>query len=221
MTQMQQNPLVTAPAPPHQSRDKLGEFQRTKPPTFSHAVEPMDADDWLKVIEKKLSVAQCNAREKVLFASHQLMGPAADWWDAYVAAHEEPDSINWQEFKNIFRAHHVPQGAIKIKRKEFLSLKQGGMTVSEYVTKFTQLSRYAPEDVDTDKKKQDCFLEGLNDGLQYSLASRDLKNFQAPIDRAIILEHKRTGSSASVRWTAQVSRAATPGPVMTRLSQDL
>jgi hypothetical protein len=35
-------------------RDKLEEFQHTKPPTFSHFVEPMDVDDWLKTIEKKL-----------------------------------------------------------------------------------------------------------------------------------------------------------------------
>jgi hypothetical protein len=34
--------------------DKLGEFQRTKPPTLSHLVEPMDVDDWLKTIEKKI-----------------------------------------------------------------------------------------------------------------------------------------------------------------------
>jgi hypothetical protein len=27
--------------------------------------------------------------------------------------------------------------------------------VSEYVTRFTQLSRYAPDNVDTDEKKQD------------------------------------------------------------------
>jgi hypothetical protein len=55
----------------------------------------MDADDWLKTIEKKLQVVQCNNREKVLFASHKLEGLAADWWDAYVKAHEEPESINW------------------------------------------------------------------------------------------------------------------------------
>jgi hypothetical protein len=82
------------PTPQPQQRDKLGEFQRTKPPTFSHSIEPMDADDWLKTIEKKLQVVQCNNHEKVLFASHQLEGPAADWWDAYVEAHEEPESIN-------------------------------------------------------------------------------------------------------------------------------
>jgi hypothetical protein len=42
-----------APPPP---RDRLGEFQRTKPPTFPYAVDPMDADDWLKSVEKKLQV---------------------------------------------------------------------------------------------------------------------------------------------------------------------
>jgi hypothetical protein len=29
------------------------------------------------------------------------------------------------------------------------------MSVSEYVTRFTQLSRYAPDNVDTNEKKQD------------------------------------------------------------------
>jgi hypothetical protein len=69
-------------APPLPPRDRLGDFQRTKPPTFSHVVEPMDADDWLKSVEKKLQVVQYNNREKVLLASHKLSGPIADWWDA-------------------------------------------------------------------------------------------------------------------------------------------
>jgi hypothetical protein len=79
----------------------------------------MDIDDWLKSIEKKLQVVQCNNRENVLLASHQLSGPAADWWDAYVEAHEEPKSINWPKFRPAFRAYHVPQEVIKLKKKEF------------------------------------------------------------------------------------------------------
>jgi hypothetical protein len=69
-------------APPPPSRDRLGDFQRTKPPTFSHAVEPMDVDDWLKSIEKKLQVVQCNNHENVLLVSHKLSSPATDWWNA-------------------------------------------------------------------------------------------------------------------------------------------
>jgi hypothetical protein len=90
----------------------------------------MDVDDWLKSIEKKLQVVQCNNHEKVLLASHQLSGPAADWWDAYMEAHEEPESINWPEFKAAFHAHRVPQRVIKLKKKEFQDLKQGSTSVN-------------------------------------------------------------------------------------------
>jgi hypothetical protein len=116
MVNMQAAQPQASPPPP---RDWLGDFQRTKSPTFSHAMEPMDADDWLKSVEKKLQVVQCNNREKVLLASHQLSVSAADWWDAYVEAHEEPESINWLKFRATFCAHHVPQGVIKLKKKEF------------------------------------------------------------------------------------------------------
>jgi hypothetical protein len=50
----------------------------------------MYANDWLKSVEKKLQVVQCNNHEKVLLDSHQLSGPVAVWWDAYVVAHEDP-----------------------------------------------------------------------------------------------------------------------------------
>jgi hypothetical protein len=127
----------------------------------------------------------------VLLASHQLSGPAADWWDAYVEVHEEPESINWPEFRVTFRAHHVPQGVIKLKKKEFQDLKHGSMSVNEYVTKLTQLSRYALHKVDTDEKKQECFLNGLNDGLAYALEVRDFENFQGMVNKALVLENHR------------------------------
>jgi hypothetical protein len=156
-------------------RDWLGDFQRTKTPIFSYAVELIDADDWLKSV-KMLQVVPCNNRENVLLASHQLSGPAADWWDVYVKAHGEPESINWPEFRTAFHAHHVPQGVIWLKM-EFQDLKQGSISMNEYITKFTQLSRYAPHEVYTDEKKQECFLNGLTDGLAYALEARD---FEAP-----------------------------------------
>jgi hypothetical protein len=60
-----------------------------------------------------------------------------------VEAHEEPESINWPEFRASFRACHVPQGVIRLK-KEFQDLKQGSMSMNEYVTKFNQLSSAGP-----------------------------------------------------------------------------
>jgi hypothetical protein len=65
------------------------------------------------------------------------------------------------------------------------------MTVSEYITHFRQLSRYAPNDMHTDKKKQECFLNGFNDGLAYALEAQDFKNFQTMVVNALVLENRR------------------------------
>jgi hypothetical protein len=127
----------------------------------------------------------------VLLASHQLSVPAANWWDAYVKAYEEPESINLPEFRAAFRAHHVFKGVIKLKMKEFQDLKQGSISVNEYVTKFTQLSRYAPHEVDTGEKKHEYFLNGLNDRLAYALQGQDFENFQGMENKALMLENHR------------------------------
>jgi hypothetical protein len=160
-------------------------------PTYSHSLDPLDAEDWLKTINKKLNITQCNDREKVLYASGRLEGAAADWWDAYTVAHAAADTITWQEFQEAFRTHHIPSGIIKLKQKEFLALKQGSMSVSEYRDKFTQLSRHAPDEVDTDPKRQERFLDGLIGPLNYQLKSHTFPNIQTLLDKAIGLESKR------------------------------
>jgi hypothetical protein len=80
---------------------------------------------------------------------------------------------------------------MKLKKKEFEDLKQDLMSVSEYVTRFTQLSHYASDNVDTNEKKQDWFLNDLNDGLAYALKARDFTNFQDMMDKALVLENRR------------------------------
>jgi hypothetical protein len=43
-----------------------------------------------------------------------------------------------------------------LKKKEFLSLKQGRMSVAEYRNRFIELSHYAPEEVVDDPQKQEA-----------------------------------------------------------------
>ncbi|XP_066333817.1 uncharacterized protein [Miscanthus floridulus] len=162
-------------APPH-ARDKRGEFPKGHPPIFKHSIDPLQADDWLRAIERQLVIAQCDDKEKILYASRQLQGAALDLWDSFCFSHTEANPITWAKFCSAFRTHHVPAGLMKL--KEFLALKQGSMTVAEYRDKFIQLSWYAPNEVDEDGKRQELFMEGLNDGLQYQLLSHTFANFQ-------------------------------------------
>jgi hypothetical protein len=67
----------------------------------------------------------------------------------------------------------VPYGTLKPKKKEFSDLNQGGMTVNEYLNQFIQLSRYTTDDVNTDEKKQDMFLKGVKDEIQFQFLNTD------------------------------------------------
>jgi hypothetical protein len=147
---------------------------------------------WLAEVHRKdAQHFQCTSSEKVLYASGRLTGPAADWRDAYCAAHAATNTVFWIEFSTNFRNYHIHAGHMKIKKKEFLSLKQGSMSVSEYRDKFIQLSRYAPREVPDDEKKQELFLEGLIRPLQYQLMSHSFSSFHKLLDKAMALEHKR------------------------------
>jgi hypothetical protein len=176
------------PPPPHQSC--LAEFLRTHPTTFSQAKDPMKAEDWLKGVEKKLVIAQCMDHEKVLFAAHQLFGTATNWWETYCSTHADVNTITCNEFKARYHNHYVSRGTMKLKKKEFTNLRQGIMTVNEYLNSFIQLSRHTTKDINTDKKKQDVFLEGLNDDIQFQLLNTDCVDFQHMIDKAIVIESK-------------------------------
>jgi hypothetical protein len=137
----------------------------------------MEAEDWLKGVEKNLVITQSTDHEKVLLDAHQLFGMIANWWDTYYNTHGDVNAIMWNKFKSHFRTRYVPRDTTKLNKKDFTDLKQGSMSVNEYLKSFIQLPRYAPEDINTDEKQQDMFLNELNDDIQFQLLNTDYANF--------------------------------------------
>ncbi|KAK1629739.1 hypothetical protein QYE76_004054 [Lolium multiflorum] len=168
---------------------KLKNFQNTNPPMFSKTEEPLDADDWLQTIENNLEVAGVEAAEKVLFATHYLSGPARAWWTS-ARAMNAGQMMTWEDFKLKFSKYHVPQGLIKKMRDEFRELKQGRMSVVEYRDRFLTLSRYAPDETDTNEKRKESFLNGLHDEMQTVLVNIPFADLEALVDSAIQMEGK-------------------------------
>jgi hypothetical protein len=103
--------------------DKVTAFLRAKPPTFAGSSNPLEADDWLRVIERKLEPFECQDRDKVLLAAHQLTGTALAWWENYCAAAEDATTITWNEFVKEFRRYHIAPATMKGKADEFRELQ--------------------------------------------------------------------------------------------------
>ena len=138
-------------------------------------------------MESKFELIVCTEEQKTLFASHQLRGPAASWWETFLAMQSAGHRVPWAEFHAAFKAQHIPSSSINIKLHEFLNLKQGSKTVREYVQVFNDLARYAPDHVDTDAKKKECFLEGMTPKLRSRLGHR-FEDFNQLVDDAIAME---------------------------------
>jgi hypothetical protein len=94
--QQQQQQPPPQPQMPQMPRDKRAEFMRGHPPTFAHSSDPMDAEDWLRTVERELHIAQCDDREKVLYGPRLLRGAAQSWWESYLVTHANPDTITWE-----------------------------------------------------------------------------------------------------------------------------
>jgi hypothetical protein len=53
------------------------DFSETLPPLFIKAEDPLEADEWIRVIEQKFGLLRCSETQKPLFAAQQLRGPAS------------------------------------------------------------------------------------------------------------------------------------------------
>ena len=60
----------------------------------------------------------------------------------------------------------------------------------EYRDRFLTLSRYAPDETDTDAKKKERFLNGLHDEMQTVLVNIQFTDLEALVDSAIQMEGK-------------------------------
>jgi hypothetical protein len=85
--------------------------------------------------------------------------------------------VTWNSFQEGFWAAHISSGVMGLKKKEFYELRQKYRSMSKYIDEFTNLSCYAPDDIDTDAKRKEKFLEGLNDELSIPLSVLTLQPF--------------------------------------------
>jgi hypothetical protein len=175
------------------------DFSETRPPLFVKAEYPLEVDEWIRVIEQKFDLLRCTKTQKPLFAAQQLRGPASTWWGNYVAIQPTSHQVTWDEFKLAFREHYIPEGVLHMKQEEFMKLKQG------YLNKFNHLSQYAIDQVNTDLKKRNCFMRGLNDRLQRKMATCLDLSYNRAVNTTLAVEAKYAGPRKSKGYGGDMS----------------
>jgi len=92
-------------------------------------------------VEKIFRIADCTEEEKVVFATNQFRGAAEDWCEtAQRRMVIDGIEVNWENFKRVMLEKYLSLSYKVRKEQEFLQLKQGNMSVTEFTKKFEELS---------------------------------------------------------------------------------
>ena len=113
----------------------------------------MVEDHWFRHIKKVLEAMNITSdAAKIRLAAFQLENESQVWWDC-VKTSRDLEAMTWAEFHGLFLSKYIPATARHAKAQEFLELRQGTMTLIEYMARFTELARFGDDYVATDMAK--------------------------------------------------------------------
>ena len=168
----------------------LQRFRAHHPPTFTGGGDPMVADHWFMQIENVLEAMEIiSDTTKIRLAAFQLEGEAHVWW-RWARTSRDLEVMTWAEFQELFMGKYFPETARHAKAQEFLELKQGAMTVMDYVARFTELARFVDDYVATDMAKVRRFKNGLKLSIRARIVGLRLQDMDSMVGAALTIERE-------------------------------
>ncbi|KAJ1391321.1 Retrotransposon gag domain [Sesbania bispinosa] len=142
----------------------------------------------------------------VELASFQLEGVAYDSFDTVTRGRSVGSPpLAWGEFSRLFMARFLPESVREGLAHEFERLEQTeGMSVSEYNSRFTQLSRHAPYPI-TEEMRVKRFVRGLREYIFRSVV-RSSSTFAEVLSLALQLEQRQKEKGGSGRDSRKKQR---------------
>src|SRR5574338_1378114 len=147
----------------------------------------MGVQTWLRTLERIFADMQINDQRKRQIASRRLKGATLDWWEVIITGRPE-NEITWDQFKDMLEARFVPATAKATLLEEFIRLRQGSMSVTEYTQKFESLSKYGTMLIGNEESKNSRFIQGLNAGLSRAMLPYNDKTFDQVINLTLSFE---------------------------------
>ncbi|XP_055959742.1 uncharacterized protein LOC130014822 [Mercurialis annua] len=156
---------------------------------FHGSIDSKEADRWLRATDKSFNTLELTDVQKVSNV-YGLLHDTADAWFARIRL-LLGDQLTWEIFKTEFRREYLTNAYNAERQNEFIALKQGSMTVREYIDKFEELYKFASEIFPTEAQKCYRFKEGLQTVLKNELSLYEGTQFRGWVEKAIEKEKLR------------------------------
>ena len=181
------------PPPPPPRTDTFAktckEFKAMGGKPFQGSETFVEARDWLKETEELIDIFEMEEGKKVKLAAWLMKGEASFWWEV---TNGERLVDSWADFRQRFVAKFLSRAEENLYMERFLTLKQGNLSVKEYVNQYNQLARFGIDMVYTPEKKALRFVKGLNEPM-HGLAMTHIPmgaTFEKLVDMALMHEEE-------------------------------
>ncbi|XP_075478846.1 uncharacterized protein LOC142519700 [Primulina tabacum] len=154
-----------------------------KPPEFDGSTDPMVALEWFKAVEAIYDYLQFEDIYQVSCAIFLLTKTARTWWDATKVS-VNVSALKWQEFKDLFYDKYFPRDVEIQKVKEFLELKQGSMSMQDYILKFEEGCQFAPYLSSNDIEKGVHFFRGVRAEIKRDVRMSKAASYKEIVEKA-------------------------------------
>ena len=145
---------------------------------------------WFLQMEKVLEAMEITSNAtKIRLTTFPLEDESQVWWD-WVKTSRDIEAMTWTEFQELFMVKYFPATARNAKAQEFLKLRQGTMTIMEYVAKFTELARFADDYVANNMAKVRRFENGLKLSIRGKIVGLHLQDMDSMVGTTLTINRE-------------------------------
>ncbi|XP_073128818.1 uncharacterized protein [Henckelia pumila] len=146
-------------------------FRKMNPKDFAGTTDPLVAEGWTRSLEVIFRYMQLGDPDRVRCAVFLLQDDAALWWEG-VDKTVDPNTLPWTDFKRLFFEKYFTADVRARLKTEFMSLRQGDLSVAQFVVKFERGCHFVPLIGDDEAEKLQYFIVGLRPSIRRDVLRR-------------------------------------------------
>ncbi|XP_042386795.1 uncharacterized protein LOC121978525 [Zingiber officinale] len=166
------------------------QFRELGPTEFKGTTDPIAAEGWIRSLETIFDFMQLTDADKVRCAIFMLRDDARVWWEG-VRLTVDLIVLTWANFKEVFYGKYFIVDNRTRLAWEFLELRQGDMTVAEYVRRFERGRYFVPMITSQPVEELKHFTEGLRPAIRHDVRLSRVTTFREAVDQALMSERDR------------------------------
>ncbi|XP_073025139.1 uncharacterized protein [Primulina eburnea] len=168
--------------------DVYDRFRCLNPPEFMGSTDLAVAEELIKSLGSIFSYLHMEYADKVTCAIFLLIKHARIWWEsAKVALPARP--LAWDTFKSTFYNKYFSKDVRAKKASDFLNLKQGTMSMTEYIQQFKAGVQYVPYIAQNDTSKGEHFMQGLFSEIKRDVRMSKVVTYGEIVEISLMAEH--------------------------------